>query len=295
MNIKFDFFLFIFLFFSSYISSHTLNELVDIAQGFIEHFTVPTNNIYTTTFGAYELEVINLIPTFTYSDITYQEGNNCFFRYENVTISYIFNIIITVNDEIKIFKQEYLTLVLYYKSITFYSQTDYIFDFLRPIFALSTIYKSDLLSYDFINTSFDLKEFASLFQNDLEFHIEQLLVIYPNSLCPRAFEVTIDKVTKYGEFPVSSVSEYDIHYGKISSMTYSTVEKVGVYRKFNDIEIRLSYKTKKGYMVFNTSISYILATSLSLSFGEFKKISTVGVLIIQEMLNKVYNSIINKS
>ena len=168
-------------------------------------------------------------------------------------------------------------------------------NFLRPIFAVSTTYKSDLLSYDFISTSFDLKEFASLFQNDLEFHIEQLLVIYPKSLCQRAFEITIDKVTKYGEFPLSSVSEFDIHYGKISSLTYKNVEKVGIYRKFTDIEIRMAYKTKKGYMAFNSNVSYILATSLSLSFGEFKKISTVGVLIIKEMLNRVYNSIINKS
>ena len=168
-------------------------------------------------------------------------------------------------------------------------------NFLRPIFAVSTTYKSDLLSYDFISTSFDLKEFASLFQNDLEFHIEQLLVIYPKSLCQRAFEITIDKVTKYGEFPLSSVSEFDIHYGKISSLTYKNVEKVGIYRKFTDIEIRMAYQTKKGYMAFNSNVSYILATSLSLSFGEFKKISTVGVLIIKEMLNRVYNSIINKS
>ena len=205
-----------------------------------------------------------------------------------------FILIITI-DEIKIFKEEYQTLVLNYKSLTFYSQADYIFDFLRPIFAVSTTYKSDLLSYDFISTSFDLKEFASLFQNDLEFHIEQLLVIYPKSLCQRAFEITIDKVTKYGEFPLSSVSEFDIHYGKISSLTYKNVEKVGIYRKFTDIEIRMAYKTKKGYMAFNSNVSYILASSLSLSFGEFKKISTVGVLIIKEMLNRVYNSIINKS
>ena len=116
---------------------------------------------------------------------------------------------------------------------------------------------------------------------------------FPKSLCQRAFEITIDKVTKYGEFPLSSVSEFDIHYGKISSLTYKNVEKVGIYRKFTDIEIRMAYKTKKGYMAFN--VSYILATSLSLSFGEFKKISTVGVLIIKEMLNRVYNSIINKS
>ena len=102
-------------------------------------------------------------------------------------------------------------------------------------------------------------------------------------------------MTKYGEFPLSSVSEFDIHYGKISSLTYKNVEKVGIYRKFTDIEIRMAYKTKKGYMAFNSNVSYILATSLSLSFGEFKKISTVGVLIIKEMLNRVYNSIINKS
>ena len=201
-----------------------------------------------------------------------------------------FILIITI-DEIKIFKEEYQTLVLNYKSLTFYSQADYIFDFLRPIFAVSTTYKSDLLSYNFISTSYDLKEFASLFQNDLEFHIEQLLVIYPKSLCQRAFEITIDKVTKYGEF----LSEFDIHYGKISSLTYKNVEKVGIYRKFTDIEIRMAYQTKKGYMAFNSNVSYILATSLSLSFGEFKKISTVGVLIIKEMLNRVYNSIINKS
>ena len=44
-----------------------------------------------------------------------------------------FILIITI-DEIKIFKEEYQTLVLNYKSLTFYSQADYIFDFLRPIY-----------------------------------------------------------------------------------------------------------------------------------------------------------------
>lgn len=121
------------------------------------------------------------------------------------------------------------------------------------------------------------------------------MVIYPKSLCQRAFEVTVDRVTKYGDYPVTSVSEYDIHYGKISSMTYSSVEKVGIYRKFKDIDIRIGYKTKTGYLGFNSKISYILATSLSLSFGEFKKISTVGILIIKEMLTRIYNSVINKS
>ena len=66
-----------------------------------------------------------------------------------------FILIITI-DEIKIFKEEYQTLVLNYKSLTFYSQANYIFDFLRPIFAVSTTYKSDLLSYDFISTSFEI-------------------------------------------------------------------------------------------------------------------------------------------
>lgn len=124
LNLIFSFFIF------SYISSHTLNELVIISQGFIEHFTVPTNNTYAITFGDYELELINLLPTLTYADITYQEGTNCYFRYENVTIAYIFNLIITINDEIKITKKEYQTLILKYKSITFYSEADYIFDFL---------------------------------------------------------------------------------------------------------------------------------------------------------------------
>ena len=78
----------------------------------------------------------------------------------------------------------------------------------------------------------------------------------------------------------------------INKLKYKNVEKIGIsYRLFTDIELKVGYKMKKDFILFNVKITNIIISDNTINFGKFGLSPPIVRKIIVEIITKIYQSV----
>ena len=205
-------------------------------------------------------------------------------NYHNLTVSYGFIAVLTVNKDKDITKQMKFTR--------------------RGLVAKS--------HYDFASLSVDLDDigdyfyFKDIFNNDMQ-EIKQLLLtafidnlndivaIYPKGIPLKKYESLYSYITKAGSFKLECCKGRGVESGAIIQMSYDTMEKNGQYGYFNDVVIDIKYRDKDREETFScVMVKFIIISQSTISFSKFSTTEEVPIAIVTEIMQTSFKSLFNQ-
>lgn len=270
----------------------SIPELERISSDLESLLNFGSKNTYNISYGNHDLLISNIHPVFHYGERNLTKGTPNLIQYKDVNVTYFFDVILSLNDPLVYFTKTNLLLNVYYKHISLYSEKDLSFSFTGPLFGYITFNFGDLVNFEIFKEIIRDNQINTIFQQEFEHHLGNVLMNYPKSTVQKNIDKLILTVTNSHHIPVNCCHDLGVENATIGIISYETVQKVGVfYRQYMNVEIKINYKTFKGYVLQIIHISHILASTDYLVYGNFTSATECTIQIIQEILNKYYKQI----
>ena len=285
------------LFIKSYSFSITKSQIESISEEIESYFTIPTNNSYNISFSNIDVIVTNIYPVIHYDKKILIDETPMKITYVNLTVTHIFDIIVYSKLPYFSFRRKNICVHIFYRTLPLQSKNGYTFDYYKPIFGKVTYSLGDLAQFDIFKDITQNGKFQTLFLGEWENHMDMTLINYPKSRAQILFEQLIQKIINTPRIPMNSaLCKEKIDFATISVIDFDSTSKVGIsYRQFNDVLMKLSYKTKEEeFKIFNVKVSFILIANDYYKFGKFKDTNECVISITKEIFNKMFKAVLNE-
>lgn len=274
------------------ISCYSISELKNISTELELHFNAPTTHKYKFTNDNFELLIYNIRPNFYYLKKNHLAGLYSQIVYHDITVVHLFDLKITFsNSDIEI-KKNNLIASTQYDQLLLFSETETTFTYYKPLYLRTSFLLNDLEQFEFFTYSYQEIAMKQSFENEWISNLELVLFNYPKSLAQEQFQKVISIITHSPLISVSCCESSGIYEARIDSIKYKNVEKIGIsYRLFTDIELKVGYKMKKDFILFNVKITNIIISDNTINFGKFGLSPPIVRKIIVEIITKIYQSV----
>ena len=284
------------LFIKSYSLSIGKSQIESISEEIESYFTIPTNNSYNISFSNIDVIVTNIYPVIHYDKKIFDE-TPMKITYVNLTVTHIFDIIVYSKLSYFSFRRKNVCVNIFYRTLPLQSKNGYTFDYYKPIFGTVTYSLGDLAQFEIFKDITKNEKFRTLFLGEWENHMDMTLINYPKCRAQIVFEQLIQKIINTPRIPItSSLCKEKIDFATISVIDFDNTSKVGIsYRQYNEVIMKLSYKTKENdFKIFNVKVSFILVANSYYKFGEFKETNECVISITKEIFDKMFIAVLNE-
>ena len=247
-----------------------------------------------------EIKDISMIITSSYFDIS-NVTTLPVIIYHNVTISYGFIAMLTVNKDKDISKQMKFTrrgLVAKsnYDFVSLSSLQDESYEIKNLSSPSISIDLDDIGDYLYFKDIFnnDMQELKKLLLTAFVDNLNDIVAIYPKGIPLKIYESLYSYITKAGSFKLDCCRRKGVESGAIIQMSYDTMEKNSQYGYFNNVIIDIKYRDKDREETFLcVMVHFIIISQNSIAFSKFSTTEEVPIAIVTEIIQTSFKSLFN--
>ena len=223
-------------------------------------------------------------------------------NYHNLTVSYGFIAVLTVNKDKDITKQMKFTrrgLVAksHYDFASLSSRQDESYEIKDLSSPSLSVDLDDIGDYFYFKDIFnnDMQEIKQLLLTAFIDNLNDIVAIYPKGIPLKIYESLYSYITKAGSFKLECCKGRGVESGAIIQMSYDTMEKNGQYGYFNDVVIDIKYRDKDREETFScVMVKFIIISQSTISFSNFSTTEEVPIAIVTEIMQTSFKSLFNQ-